>query len=265
MILGERGLADLDRTNLMAHPRPLGWMHAGAEPFRSRREEPVLHVRLEPLPVAEPEFERPTEIAEPAELPELVQPAELAQPTEPAQPATITHPPTITQPTQSVQCVQTAPTIQTTHPKRPFEHPQPAQPAPPDLTGLTQALQKKLGTARVSLAALREHLRGSEVSSVKAIAGLFQEHASDLGNYLSSDPKGMLVPKFVEHLGAELVREHESLQKECDELTQSLEEIRMFLQEQQEKKLKACAPAPKEPGAVPDVSATRRHLHELRD
>lgn len=94
-------------------------------------------------------------------------------------------------------------------------------------------LQKKLSGARLSLTFLREQIRMSEVPSVGAIATLLREHASDLAAYLSSDPKGSLVPKFLEQLGAELAREQALLQKECEQLARSLDEIRGLLDERQ--------------------------------
>ncbi len=112
----------------------------------------------------------------------------------------------------------------------------PATASPPPQLGVRATLsqlQKKLSGARLSLTFLREQIRMSEVSSVGAIAGLLREHASDLAAYLSTDPKGSLVPKFLDQLGTELAREQTLLQKECEQLARSLDEIRGLLDEQQ--------------------------------
>ena len=68
-------------------------------------------------------------------------------------------------------------------------------------------------------------LRQSKHDALAKVCSLLDEHAADLGAFLTQDPKGQLVPQFLKsfsrHAGEErtrMLQEIESLQKNIDHI-----------------------------------------------
>ncbi len=100
-------------------------------------------------------------------------------------------------------------------------------------TGVLHNVGNVLNSVNVTATLLRENLRSSEITSLIKVADLFQKHEHDLGQYLTADAKGKLVPGFVIQLAQHLNQDHTELQKECDQLATNIEHIKEIVSMQQ--------------------------------
>src|SRR6185436_11479253 len=71
-------------------------------------------------------------------------------------------------------------------------------------TGVLHNVGNVLNSVNVSVTLVRENFRHSEISSLIQVAALLRQHASDFGTFLTTDPKGKLVPGFVIQLAEHL-------------------------------------------------------------
>lgn len=92
-------------------------------------------------------------------------------------------------------------------------------------TGVLHNVGNVLNSLNVSTSVIATGLRQSKTEALAKVAELLREHSGDLGNYLTQDPKGRLIPGFVESLArhfsedrARLIREIESLQRNVDHI-----------------------------------------------
>jgi signal transduction histidine kinase len=90
-----------------------------------------------------------------------------------------------------------------------------------------------LNSVNVSATVVRDTLRASEVSTLERIAGLIHEHTANIAEYLSSDPKGRLVPGFLVRITEQLSREHSVLRTENEQLARNVEHIKGIVAMQQ--------------------------------
>ena len=100
-------------------------------------------------------------------------------------------------------------------------------------TGVLHNVGNVLNSVNVSTTLIREKLRRSEVSSLGRLGVLLQQHQADLGSYLTTDPKGRLVPGFIIQLAERLGHEHAALQAEQDQLARNVEHIKEIVAMQQ--------------------------------
>ena len=100
-------------------------------------------------------------------------------------------------------------------------------------TGVLHNVGNVLNSVNVSVTHVREKLRTSELASLTKVAGLLEAHGGDLGAYLTTDPKGKLVPGFIAELAKELDREHRMLRDEHDQLARNVEHIKEIVAMQQ--------------------------------
>lgn len=90
-------------------------------------------------------------------------------------------------------------------------------------TGVLHNVGNVLNSVNVSATLVAERLRKSKTASLAKVVGLFREHESDLGAFLTQDARGQKVPAYLgqlsDHLAAEqagLLQELASLQKNID-------------------------------------------------
>jgi PAS domain S-box-containing protein len=100
-------------------------------------------------------------------------------------------------------------------------------------TGVLHNVGNVLNSVNVSTTIIREKLRGSEVASLVKLAALLQEHAADSDAFLTADPKGKLVPRFIIQLAEHLAGEHDLLQQEHEQLARNIEHIKEIVAMQQ--------------------------------
>jgi two-component system, NtrC family, sensor kinase len=90
-----------------------------------------------------------------------------------------------------------------------------------------------LNSVNVSAALVGETLRTSRVSSLAQAVQLMGEHAGDLGAFLSTDPKGKLIPHYLAQVTQALAHEHQRMTDELVHLTQSIDHIKGVVATQQ--------------------------------
>jgi C4-dicarboxylate-specific signal transduction histidine kinase len=100
-------------------------------------------------------------------------------------------------------------------------------------TGVLHNVGNVLNSVNVSATVVRDTLRASEVSTLERIAGLIHEHTANIAEYLSSDPKGRLVPGFLVRITEQLSREHSVLRTENEQLARNVEHIKGIVAMQQ--------------------------------
>ncbi len=92
-------------------------------------------------------------------------------------------------------------------------------------TGALHNVGNVLNSLNVSVTVLGSGLRQSKTEGLGKVAALIDEHAGDLGEFLTRDPKGRLVPDYLKSLArvageerARLIKELESVQKNIDHI-----------------------------------------------
>lgn len=96
-----------------------------------------------------------------------------------------------------------------------------------------------LNSANVSASLVAEQLRRLKVGAVSTVAGLLTEHAPDLATYLSADPKGSKVTRYLAALGTDLEHARDAMIGELEHLRQNIDHIREIVSTQQ-RLAKAC-------------------------
>jgi PAS domain S-box-containing protein len=90
-----------------------------------------------------------------------------------------------------------------------------------------------LNSVNVSATLVADRLRSSKVSNLPKIGTMLQDHAADLGTFLTDDPKGRAIAPYLSTLGGELVAEQGLLMLELAELRKNIEHIKEIVAMQQ--------------------------------
>lgn len=88
-------------------------------------------------------------------------------------------------------------------------------------------------SVNVSVSLVANQLRQSRLHNLTKAVALFRQHRQDLANYLAQDPKGKLVPGYLETLAEHLTAEHDGLVREIDSLSKNIEHIKEIVAVQQ--------------------------------
>jgi signal transduction histidine kinase len=100
-------------------------------------------------------------------------------------------------------------------------------------TGVLHNVGNVLNSANVSATLVREQLHNSEVPTLERVAGMLQDHTADLAAFLTTDPKGRMLPQFIVQLSARLSREHAALCEEHEQLARNVEHLKEVVAMQQ--------------------------------
>jgi C4-dicarboxylate-specific signal transduction histidine kinase len=100
-------------------------------------------------------------------------------------------------------------------------------------TGVLHNVGNVLNSVNVSASLAVEMVRDSKLSSLEKVAALLQEHRGQLGEYLTNDPKGKLVPDFLVQLTSRLRGEHAGQLGELDSLVKHISHIKNIIAMQQ--------------------------------
>jgi PAS domain S-box-containing protein len=100
-------------------------------------------------------------------------------------------------------------------------------------TGVLHNVGNVLNSINVSASVVDETLRKSRISMVKQVADLLGEHASDLGEFLTRDEKGKLVPSYLIKLAQHLSDEQTTLINETRTLASHIGHIKDIISLQQ--------------------------------
>jgi len=100
-------------------------------------------------------------------------------------------------------------------------------------TGVLHNVGNVLVSVNVTTELLGDTLRNSKVPTFVKITSMLREHSADLGDFLTKDPKGKLVPEFLASLAAHFAEERAHLIKEVDSLRKHVEHIKDIVTTQQ--------------------------------
>jgi PAS domain S-box-containing protein len=90
-----------------------------------------------------------------------------------------------------------------------------------------------LNSVNVSSSLVSSQVKKSKVASLTRVVALLNEHAADLGAFLTSDPKGKLVPHYLGELAQHLVGEQDTILRELHLLHENIEHIKDIVVMQQ--------------------------------
>jgi signal transduction histidine kinase/HAMP domain-containing protein len=100
-------------------------------------------------------------------------------------------------------------------------------------TGVLHNVGNVLNSVNVSTTLIREKLQRSGILTLGKLRGLLEQHEADIGAFLTSDPKGKLVPGFLIQLSRSLEKEQAALQEEHEQLALNVEHIKEVVSMQQ--------------------------------
>jgi PAS domain S-box-containing protein len=100
-------------------------------------------------------------------------------------------------------------------------------------TGVLHNVGNVLTSLNVSAGVIATSLHQSKVESLGKLAALLNEHAGDLGEFVTSDPKGKLVPDFLDSLAKHAAEERDRLLDEIASLQANVDHIKEIVTMQQ--------------------------------
>jgi signal transduction histidine kinase len=99
-------------------------------------------------------------------------------------------------------------------------------------TNVLHNIGNVLNGVTVSTSLLKERIRRSPASGLSRAVRLMKEHESDLGNFLTCDERGVLLPRYLAQLDAVLSQEREDVLEEISTLQQRVQHIAAIISNQ---------------------------------
>ena len=90
-----------------------------------------------------------------------------------------------------------------------------------------------LNSLNVGVGVVSQRLRQSRLPGLGKAVGLLHEHADDLPRFLTQDPKGRLLPDYLQQLDGALQAEQHEVQDELGQVTKSLDHLKDIVATQQ--------------------------------
>ncbi|MGH7993481.1 MAG: sensor histidine kinase, partial [Limisphaerales bacterium] len=100
-------------------------------------------------------------------------------------------------------------------------------------TGVLHNVGNVLNSVNVSATLLRDQVRKSETHSLLKATDLLKEKNGDLGAFLTTDPKGKLMPQLIVQVAEELQKEQANTLRELEQLTKNVDHIKDIIAMQQ--------------------------------
>jgi signal transduction histidine kinase len=100
-------------------------------------------------------------------------------------------------------------------------------------TGVLHNVGNVLNSVNVSVNVLAESLHHSRVGSVTKLSALLHEHAGELGNFLTADPRGQRILPYLDTLADHLTGEQQRMLSELESLRRNVEHIKDIVSMQQ--------------------------------
>ena len=100
-------------------------------------------------------------------------------------------------------------------------------------TNVLHNVGNALNSVNISADLATDGVKKFRISSLARIAGLLQEHADDLGEFITHDPNGRHVPAHLARLSEHLAAEQEKIAGELDSLRRNVEHIKDIVAMQQ--------------------------------
>jgi signal transduction histidine kinase len=101
-------------------------------------------------------------------------------------------------------------------------------------TGVLHNVGNVLNSVNVSANLVANHLQELKINRLVDAVQLLQQHASDLGNFITNDPRGKQLPNFLMQLGKHLSNEQTLLLQEIDFVMTKIEHIKEIVATQQD-------------------------------
>jgi len=100
-------------------------------------------------------------------------------------------------------------------------------------TGVLHNVGNVLNSINVSATLVYDRLRQSKVSDLARAAKLMEDHAANLGTFITTDPKGKQLPAFLKLLAHHLADERDDITNELGLLTEKVGHVKAIIATQQ--------------------------------
>lgn len=100
-------------------------------------------------------------------------------------------------------------------------------------TGVLHNVGNVLNSVNVSSTLICDQVRNSRASRLKDVVLLLNKNSTDLGSFITTDPKGKIIPGYLSSLSERLSAEQQDLLKELELLTKNIEHIKEIVAMQQ--------------------------------
>ena len=100
-------------------------------------------------------------------------------------------------------------------------------------TGTLHNVGNVLTSISVSASVVSNRLHESRVNNFAKALAMLREHRGDLARFLTDDPKGKMLPGYLETLAEHLVAEHEEMVREMDNLSRNVDHVKEIVSLQQ--------------------------------
>ena len=100
-------------------------------------------------------------------------------------------------------------------------------------TNVLHNVGNALNSVNVSTTLIGSRLRKLQIANLGRVCSMLDEHSADLGDFLTSDPKGKAIPSYLKILGKQASDERENLLKELESLSKNVDHIKAIVAKQQ--------------------------------
>jgi len=100
-------------------------------------------------------------------------------------------------------------------------------------TGVLHNVGNVLNSVSVTAESVQKRVRNSKISYLTDVVGLFEEHAGELGTFMTNEERGKKIPIFLANLSKELIDEQERCLEALEELTKHVQHVGDIIQLQQ--------------------------------
>ncbi len=100
-------------------------------------------------------------------------------------------------------------------------------------TGVLHNVKNVINSINVSAGVIAGQVQNSRSGKLAKVTVLLREHARDLGTFLTEDPKGKLLPGYLEKLAQQLMAERTALLEELRQFEQNVQHIKEIVTMQQ--------------------------------
>jgi len=90
-----------------------------------------------------------------------------------------------------------------------------------------------LNSVNISASLARQKVQASRSAGLVKVAALIQEHAGDLGDFLTADARGKALPGYLDKLATTLASERDSIDQELQRLSKGVDHIKEIVAAQQ--------------------------------
>ncbi len=100
-------------------------------------------------------------------------------------------------------------------------------------TGVLHNVGNVLNSVNVSVTLVADHVGQGKAGNIAKVAALLNEHHADLAGFLTTDPRGQMIPAYLATLANELANEQTAIIAEVDDLRKNVAHIKDIVAMQQ--------------------------------